>query len=301
MIKRHLDIEGLRALVAIADTSSFSAAALQLGRTQSAVSLQIKRLEDTLGQKLLHRVQGRVDGATAEGQVLISYGREILRLNDEAYASVAEDAAVGSLRIGLPEELMESVFPGAMVRFQALYPRMRLSVRSDVSAHLRQSLENGELDLILFKHCDTQLPKKTITVWQEPLEWMSGEAHAASLPTPLPMALFGDNCCFRMAATAALAKAGRAWQLSYTGSSTTGLRHAVCCGLGVAVLPRSLLIPGMVAIRKGLPPLPEAKIAAAFAPGEVHPAAERFVSLLSEEIRVQRGMLARTPMVAAVA
>lgn len=299
--RRHLDIEALRALVAIADTLSFSVAALQLGRTQSAVSLQIKRLEDILGQKLLRRVQGRVDGATDEGRVLISYGREILRLNDEAYASVAEDAAVGSLRIGLPEELMESVFPAAMARFQGFYPRVRLSVRADASANLRPLLENGELDLILFKHCEGQAAINTMTVWQEPLVWMAGEAYATTLPTPLPMALFGENCCFRIAATAALAKAGRAWQLNYTGSSITGLRHAVCCGLGIAVLPQSLLVPGMVVIGTGLPPLPEARIAAAFAAGATHPAAERFVALIGEEIRAQRGMLTRTPMVASVA
>lgn len=292
MQKRHLDIEALRALVAINDTASFSAAAQQLGRTQSAVSLQIRRLEETLGQTLLRRVQGRVDGPTAEGELLLSYAREILRLNDEAYASVAENTAVGSLRVGLPEELMESIFPAAMQRFQALYPRMRVTLRADASAGLRQALAAGEFDLILFKHCDTMPPKQTVSLWREPLVWVAGEGHATSLPSPLPMALFSENCAFRIAATAALAKAALPWQLSYTGASIAALRQAVICGLGVGVLPRSLLQPGMVPITKGLPALPEARIAAAFAPGLPHPAAERFVALLGEEIRLQRGMQA---------
>lgn len=292
MQKRHLDIEALRALVAISDTASFSAAAQQLGRTQSAVSLQIRRLEEMLGQTLLRRVQGRVDGATAEGELLLCYAREILRLNDEAYASVAENAVPGSLRIGLPEELMEGVFPVAMRRFQALYPRMRVSLRADASALLRQGLAAGEFELILFKHCDASPPKGSITLWQEALVWVAGEGFATRLPSPLPMALFSENCAFRIAATAALAKIGQAWQLSYTGSSLAGLRQAVIGGLGIGVLPRSLLVPGMVALRKGLPALPDARIVAAFAPGTPHPAAERLAALLGEEIGQQRGMMA---------
>lgn len=287
MTARNLDIESLRALVAIADTGSFSTAALQLGRTQSAVSLQIKRLEEMLGQKLLSRVQGRVDGATAEGRELISYARQMLRLNDEAYNSVAQHTASGTLRIGLPEELMESVFPSAMSRFQALYPRMRLQLKSATSADLIETLDQGELDLILFKHCERSALASM--VWQEPLVWMAGEAHAAGLPTPLPLALFGENCAFRIAATAALAKAKVAWQLAYSGSSTTGLRHAVRCGLGITALPRSLLIPGMVAVKAGLPVLPNARITARYGPGQEHPVAQRFVALLGEELQSQRG------------
>lgn len=285
---RNLDMDALRALVAIIDTASFSNAAQRLGRTQSAVSLQIKRLEESLGQSLLHRVQGRVDGPTAEGRALIAYARQILRLNDEAYGCVSRDTAVGRLRIGLPEELMESVFPAVMPRFQTLYPRISLSLQSDTSTRLQEALARADLDLILFKHCDIAPPAESTTIWQEPLIWMAGEAHADIRPTPLSLALFGENCAFRLAATGALARAGQNWQLSYSGSSLTGLRHAVCCGLGITALPRSLLIPGLLAIDAGLPELPPASIAARHAPGETHPAAVRFVALLTEEIVRQR-------------
>lgn len=213
MLKRHLDLEALRALVAIADTASFSTAAGQLGRTQSAVSLQIKRLEEMLGQTLLRRVQGRVDGATVEGLALIAYARQILRLNDEAYSCVSQNTAAGSLRVGLPEELMESVFPAAMPRFQALYPRMRLRLQADSSAQLQAALGRAELDLIVFKHCAETAPPSTSLLWQEPLVWMAGEAHARQRPSPLPLALFGENCAFRLAATGALAQAGIASQV----------------------------------------------------------------------------------------
>lgn len=288
MHKRNLDMEALRALVAVADLASFSNAALQLGRTQSAVSLQIKRLEEMLGQVLLRRVQGRVDGATSEGQALIAYARQILRLNDEAYSCVVQNTAVGTLRIGIPEELMESVFPSAMPRFQALYPRMQLRLQSDTSANLQLLLERAELDLILFKHCAAEIPATDHNIWQEALVWMAGESHADLPPAPLPLALFGENCAFRMAATRALAAAGIANQLVYSGSSLTGLRHAVRCGLGITALPGSLLQPGLVVIASGLPALPVASIAARHTPGEIHPAARRFVTLMGEEIRRQR-------------
>lgn len=288
MLKRNLDMEALRALVAVADLASFSNAAMQLGRTQSAVSLQIKRLEEMLGQVLLRRVQGRVDGATSEGQALIAYARQILRLNDEAYSCVAQDTAVGTLRIGLPEELMECIFPLAMPRFQALYPRMQLRLQSDTSANLQIALERAELDLILFKHCAAEPPPSDNNIWQEALIWMAGESHANQRPSPLPLALFSENCAFRIAATGALAKAGIVNQLVYSGSSLTGLRHAVHCGLGITALPRSLLQPGLVAIESGLPTLPLASIAARHTPGEFHPAAQRFVTLVGEEIRLQR-------------
>lgn len=285
---RHLDIEALRALVTIADLSSFSLAAARLGRTQSAVSLQIKRLEEMLGQSLLRRVQGRVEGPTEEGKTLIGYARQMLRLNDEAYHCVGRDPVAGTLRIGLPEELMESVFPAAMARFQAAYPKVRLLLRSDTSAALLKTLEEGELDTALFKRCGLPEDGGDRAIWREPLVWMVGEGFGHELPSPLPLALFSENCAFRIAATQALARRGVSWQLAYTGSSTTGLRFAVACGLGVTALPLGLLSPGLRVIDQGMPPLPEAVISVRHGPGSAHPAAERFVTLVGEEIQRQR-------------
>ena len=299
MPRRHLDIEALRALACIVDTASFSAAAQQLGRTQSAVSLQIKRLEQRVGQTLLRRVQGRVDGATAEGAALLAYARQILRLNDEAYATVARDAAPGTLRVGLPEELMESVFPAVMPQFRPLYPRLRLVLHADTSAALQQALAGGTLDLALYKHCGDAAPAQGEVLWQEPLLWMAGADYRDSSPIladgALPLALFGENCVFRLAVTAALARAGWPWSLHYTGSSTTGLCHAVRCGLGLTALPRSLLGAGMAVMSmvdgRPLPALPPARLLAAYAPGAVSPAAQRFVALTGE------AMAARAPLV----
>lgn len=292
MMSRHLDLDALRAFVAIVDSGGFSSAGVQLGRTQSAVSLQLKRLEHSLGQSLVQRVQGRVDGPTAEGAALLAYARQLLRLNDEACAALRQNSAVGSLRLGLPEELMESIFPAVMPGFRALYPRLRLFVQADTSAALRRTLAEGALDVALVKHCGDALPAEAELIHEEPLCWMAGLAYRDVSPEAegeLPLALFGENCVFRLAVGAALAATGWPSVLQYTGSSTTGLRHAVRQGLGVTALPRSLLAEGLVIVERygsrRLPELPPARLLALHAPGEVAAASRCLLGLLAEAIR----------------
>lgn len=295
MSLRHLELDTLRAFVAIADHGSFSGAAEQLGRTQSAVSLQIKRLEQAVGQTLLRRVQGRVDGPTAEGHALLAYARQLLRLNDEACAALACNAVPGSLRVGLPEELMDGAFPAAMPAFRALQPRLRLCVQADGAAAVRAALGEGRLDLAIYKDCAGELPAGVELLREEPLCWTVGEAYRDTLAADggaLPLALFGENCVFRLAATAALATAGIAWQLHYSGSGPGGLRQAVRHGLGLSVLPQGLLGDGLVAVEAcagiALPRLPPARLLAAYAAGEIAPAARRFVAVLGDCLRRQQ-------------
>ncbi|KAB2912721.1 MAG: LysR family transcriptional regulator [Dechloromonas sp.] len=288
---RHLDLDALRAFVAIVEQGGFSSAAERLGRTQSAVSLQIKRLEQTLGQTLLHRVQGRVDGPTAEGGALLAYARQMLRLNDEACATLARNAEAGSLRIGLPEELMEHVFPTAMTLFRVRYPRLRLSVQAEASLLVRAALAEGRLDVAIYKDCADGDQAGVELLRDEPLCWVAGEAYRDTLLADdgvLPLALFGENCVFRMAATAALARAGIAWKIYYAGSSTTGLRHALRHGLGLGVLPRGLLGDGLLAVNacggSALPPLPRSRLVAAYAGGSGVPAARCLVGAFADSL-----------------
>lgn len=291
MSLRHLDLDALRAFVAIVEQGGFSIAAEQLGRTQSAVSLQIKRLEQTLGQTLVQRVQGRVDGPTAEGNALLAYARQMLRLNDEACAILARNAVTGSLRIGLPEELMEQVFPAAMPLFRARYPRLRVSVQAEASIVLRAALAEGRLDVVIYKDCSDVVGGELEVLRDEPLCWVAGEAYRDTLQADagvLPLALFGENCVFRMAATAALARAGIAWQVHYSGSSTTGLRHALRHGLGLGVLPESLLGDGLLAVDScagiALPSLPRSRLVADYAGDSVAPAALCLIAAFAESL-----------------
>ena len=282
---RHLDPELLRALTVIADSGSFSAAAAQLGRSQSAISLQIKRLEEAVGQTLLQRSQGRVLGPTAEGEVLLDYARRILRLNDEAYGCFQQSPLAGRLRLGLPEELMEQVFPLVHGDFSRDYPRIELTVRCDLSARLAALLEAGELDLAIAKRVVGNGEGKD-DGWQllrrEPAIWCGSRSVTQR---PLPLAVFHEGCAFRMAAIAALAAQGIPWRAAFVGNSFVTLRQAVAAGLAITALPRSLAL-GLPEWQgeEALPPLPAVELVARLGPGEVAPAARRLLQMFTERL-----------------
>lgn len=281
----NLDLDLLRALIAIADKGSFSRAAEQLGRSQSAVSLQIQRLEALTGRALLQRSQGKVIGPTDDGRLLLAYARQMLSLNDEAYQSLGGTPLVGELRIGMPEEWMEGVFPAALQRFRIRHPHMQLSVLSGISSLMVEALAAGRLDVAVVKETTQSADDDADTIWREPLAWMVAESYPPGWPETLPLAVFGETCAFRLAATAALGKAGRNWRVAYSGGSMASLRHAVRCGLGVTVLPRSLRIEGLSVVSAGLPPLPDARLQARYAEGTRHPAVQHWVDLLKESAR----------------
>ncbi|MBU6493009.1 MAG: LysR family transcriptional regulator [Burkholderiales bacterium] len=280
---RNFDTDVLRALVAIADTTSFSLAAARLGRSQSAISLQIKRLEEQVGKALLMRTQGRVSGPTAEGRLLIDYARQILRLNDEVAEVLFEPSLGGRLRVGVPEELMESAFAGVLDEFSRTYPRVALSLNCDLSVQLATLLEAGELDVALLKSVDAD-PRAKDTLWHEPLVWMRGIAHPVPQARPLPIAVFQEGCVFRVAALERLARHDIAWRIAFTGHSYAALRHAVASGLAVSPLPLSLLSDGLEIVGEGLPRLPQARVLARFASGQPMPAARRLVEMFREHL-----------------
>lgn len=283
---RHLDPELLRALTVIADSGSFSAAAAQLGRSQSAISLQIKRLEEAIGQTLLQRSQGRVLGPTAEGEVLLDYARRILRLNDEAYGCFQQSPLAGRLRLGLPEELMEQVFPLVHGDFSRDYPRIELTVRCDLSARLAALLEAGELDLAIAKRVVGGSGETQNDGWQllrrEPAIWCGSRSVTQR---PLPLAIFHEGCAFRMAAITALAAQGIPWRAAFVGNSFVTLRQAVAAGLAITALPRSLAL-GLPEWQgtEPLPPLPAVELVARLGPGEVAPAARRLLQMFTERL-----------------
>lgn len=285
---RNLDIDLLRTLITIADTGSFSGAAARLGRTQSAVSLQVKRLEEVIGDALLLRSHGRLVGPTAEGLLLIDYGRRILRLNDEAYSCFAHPEFSGRLRVGLPEEVMEIVFSKVQAAFSAACPRVELSVRCDLSVRLIDQVEKGELDLALARRFSTvgaaDVPHGWRVIRREPLVWATGEGSNAIDQSPLPVGVFHEGCVLRTAAIAALAAAHMPWRPAFVGSSFSTLRHAVVSGIAVTPLPKSVLLPGMLEVKDLLPKLPVIETIIGFAPGEALSAAQQFGQIIEKQL-----------------
>jgi DNA-binding transcriptional LysR family regulator len=285
---RNLDIDLLRTLITIADTGSFSEAAARLGRTQSAVSLQVKRLEEAVGDALLLRSHGRVSGPTAEGLLLIDYARRILRLNDEAYSCFARPEFSGRLRVGLPEEVMEVAFSKVQADFSAACPRVELSVRCDLSVRLVELVETGELDLALARRVSVvgaaDIPHGWRVIRREQLVWATGEGSIAIDQSPLPVGIFHEGCVLRTAALAVLAAAHIPWRPAFVGSSFSALRHAVVSGIAVTPLPKSVLLPGMVEVRGLLPELPVIETIIGFAPGEALSAARQFEQIVEKQL-----------------
>ncbi|HRX63049.1 MAG TPA: LysR substrate-binding domain-containing protein [Candidatus Competibacter sp.] len=255
----QLDPDLLRTFVAIVDAGGFTAAAQQVHRTQSAVSMQVRRLETGLSRTLFQR-EGRGVPLTPEGEALLGYARRLLKLHDEALAVLTRPDLTGRVRLGTPDDYVERFLPDILVRFARAFPRVQVDVHCEPSLHLRRLLAEDRLDLALI----TGAPGAEIgeILRREPTVWATAERHLAHEQDPLPLALFQPGCPFRDWALAGLGETGRPYRVAYTSASITGLFAAVTAGLAVTVLGHSLLPETVRALRadEGFPPLPPASI-----------------------------------------
>lgn len=253
-----LDLDLLRSFVSIAELRSFTRAAERQLRTQSTISLQIKRLEDQLGRRLLERGQGAVR-LTPEGEVLLGYARPMLALNDAAVARLTEPEVEGIVRLGTPEDFATTHLPGVLARFARAYPKVALTVECDLTLTLLERYRRSEFDLVLIKrepgHADAGLP-----VWREQLVWAGLDD---GLADPVRLVLAPSPCVYRKRALDALDAAGRRWRLAYASPSLAGQLAAVRAGLGASVLPREMVPQGiqLLGAAQGLPDLADMEIA----------------------------------------
>lgn len=277
-----LDPDLLRALVTVVDCGSFSRAAERLRRGQSAVSLQIKRLEERLGARLIDRSPRHVS-LTPEGERILDQARQLLSLHDALIATVQEPEVSGVVRFGAPEDFATSHLPAVLSRFAASHPKVALEVTCELTLQLLDRFRAGELDLALIKREPAGLTDG-VRVWREPLVWVGdpGLMGRASLPlvvSPRP-------CVYRKRATDALDATRRGWRIAYTCASLAGTHAAVRAGLGVTVLPRDM-VPGSLTIldaeSHALPRLAETEIALISAPA-LSPAAERLREVMIREL-----------------
>ncbi|HET9622946.1 MAG TPA: LysR substrate-binding domain-containing protein [Kofleriaceae bacterium] len=299
--RTNLDMDVLRTFVLGFELGSFARAAERLGRSQSAVSSQLRRLEDQIGQPLVQKA-GRGLALTTVGEALLSYARRLLELNDEAVETVRGAGVEGWARLGLPQDFAESFLPAVLGRFARAHPRARIAVHVDRTAELIERTLRGELDLALVWGDEPGTPHhervaEIGVAWIAHAEW---PGLAALGGEPLPLIAFAPACQFRTAGIAALDAAGIAWRLVFTSPSLAGLWAAAAAGLGVTVRtaigrPHALAAVDAAA---GLPALPPIALTLHRAEAEPGPAVARLRELVLSAVR---DAVAGVPPAAAIA
>jgi molybdate transport repressor ModE-like protein len=258
-----IDPDLLRAFAFIAEEGSFTRAAERVGRTQSAVSMQVQRLEAILGQRVLQRSKGGSVQLTPHGQYLLDRSRDLLALNDEIWTTFHAPAVQGTVRLGTPDDYALAYLPGALKRFADTHPAVDVDVLCMPSGDLVERLRAGELDLILCT--EGEEPRRwpnVLELWRGPMHWITAERNSPHRRDPLPLALAAGNCAWRKAALRALDGVGRRYRVAYTSATLAGTHAPVLAGLAVTVSPLTWMPDGVRALPfgDGLPPLPDCAI-----------------------------------------
>ena len=237
-----LDLDQLQTFIAIADTGSFTRAAEEVHRTQSAVSMQMRRLEERIGKPLFEK-DGRMNKLTEEGDRLLSYARRMIHLNRETLAAFDDKRLEGTIRIGTPDDYADRFLPEIMARFGRSNPLVELSVVCEPSPNLDALIRRGALDIALVTQNDEV--RHSEVVRREPLLWVSSANHSTHEAEVLPMAFGRQGCIWRQAACGVLDRVGRQYRVLFTSWSATVVAAAVLSGLALSILPECALRPGM--------------------------------------------------------
>ncbi|MTI44907.1 transcriptional regulator, LysR family [Roseibium hamelinense] len=252
---RLIDMELYRTFLIIAETSSFTKASELVGRTPSAVSMQIKKLETLLGVPVFAR-EGRTVRMTSEGEALLGYARRILMLNEEAVSLFQSPSVEGEVRFGAPSDFGTRFVPNILSRFARSHPGVNVEVSLDGSPLMLDRLKKGELDLVLYTaRPDSELARGGEIVFTEPLVWAGLEGGIAYDRDPLPLAVSSSGCPWRRAARSALDKVQKPYRISYTSFHSAGQEAALLADLAIAPFPASVVSPPLQILdaRHGLP------------------------------------------------
>ncbi|MFZ5962910.1 LysR family transcriptional regulator [Thalassococcus sp. BH17M4-6] len=253
---RNLDVTTLRSFVAVADSGGVTRASGFLNLTQSAVSMQLKRLEEALDLQLLER-SGRGVALTAAGEQLLTYARRMVSLNDEIYARLTDQAFEGEIHFGVPEDILYPVVPRVLQTFHASFPRMQVHLTTSNTLQLLQRYGRGEVDIIL----TTEEESHGETLHETPLRWHGAPGGSAWKQRPLPYAQ-ARICAFRPAVIRRLDAAAIPWFQVIDSDSDRSIEATVSADLGVVALLEGHAPPQLVAIDTGdaLPDLGTMKI-----------------------------------------
>jgi DNA-binding transcriptional LysR family regulator len=281
---RHVDLDLLRAFQAVVETGSFAGAAEQLGCTQPAVSLQVKRLETMFGQTLVERA--RPARATEPGQTVLGYARRMLRLNDELLGRFDEGREGIVLRVGIPNDFSVAMLPMALSRFAATEPGIILDLQSDLSTSLLEGLRTGQFDLVVAMTTE-RVSDLAVKTWTERLVWIASADVKPAADRPLPLICYPEGCIYRARMLKRLAEEGTSWRIAMTTSSFTSIVAAVQSGLGVSAFAESTAPAElMVERRKPWPDLGTISVGLYRHPDSANGAGQRLADYLLESLDV---------------
>ena len=268
----NLDIDQLKTFLAIADVGSFTRAAEEVNKTQSAVSMQMKRLEETLGRPLFAR-DGRGSRFTTDGERLIEYARKIVAISDEAVSTFTKPDLTGTVRFGTPDDYADLFLPEILARFHRTHPMVNMEVETYQSGVLAEHVRNGELDLAVVTFNGGDIDGEPLLSAE--LVWVTSPRHQTHTLEVIPMAAASPSCGWRRLAVDGLEKHGRRYRLAYTSPNFQTICAVVMQGLAIAALPRICVKPGMRVLTEadGFPSLGAFDIGMMHKPGKASPAA----------------------------
>jgi len=283
MNTRNLDMDLLRSLAAFADHGTLGLAAARVGRTQAALSLQMRKLEEQAGEPIFQRASRKLV-LTEAGEVLLSYARRILALNDEAQQAIRQSQVSGELTFGASQDFGESWLPPVLATFSKAHPSIGLEVRVDGGTRLVEAVDKGDVHLALALGLGER--PNAIVIGHLPLVWIAHRDFAWDGVGKLPLALFTSPCRFRTKAIAELDAAGVPWNIALTSPSLYGVWAAVNAGLGVTVRTPEGLMPGLEVVDRklGLPNLGTVDVSLYIAKGARSKALLSLVEMLRERL-----------------
>jgi DNA-binding transcriptional LysR family regulator len=278
-----IEVDLLRAFVAVADTGGFTAAAESLHRTQSAVSQKIARLEETLGWKVFER-HTRALRLTDRGQKLLLSARRMLEHYDRFLGELQTTGPVESVRLGVSDNLTLTRLPALLAGFNERFPNVRLELTTAPSTDLLRDLNERRLDVVVARQRRGEPGPQGRIVGREPLVWVAASGYREGEHDAAQLIVMREPCAYRETMLKTLDQAGRSWAIACTVSNLTGVEAAVLGGLGVTAQSRAFVRPGMKILRtsRRWPALPETEVAVFGEAPEVQPVVQALVSILGD-------------------
>ncbi len=247
----NIDTITLQCFLTVVELASFTKAAERVGRTQSAVSQQISKLENLLGVTLLNR--GKSLSLSAGGEMFLPYARQIYSLHREVVDRFKEPDLAGEVRFGVPENFATVYLAEVLADFSRIHPRILLNIECDLTLNLFERFKRQEFDLVLVKMNRPEDFPNGLDIWSERLEWV-GDPGLIHPEKPVPLVLAPQPCVYRASAIKALEKAGRSWRLVLSSPSYAGALAAVEAGLGITVMPHTMIPDSLAALDDAILP-----------------------------------------------